>query len=216
MILTANLAARFRILALRIAFLLAAPLLLSAAPPSVLPVQVVDQSGMPLGDAVIELARPAGDARPVSFKWRNAMGQRNLAFVPGTLIVARGATVAFPNLDTVRHSIYSFSKPAQFKIELYGRDQTRTHRFDNTGTVVLGCNIHDQMRGYIRIVSSPYAARSDGNGLADIDGPAPGAYDVTVWHPRLKGAGNEWRGRIVATAGKRLRIVVPARAASIR
>ncbi|MFM6831769.1 MAG: carboxypeptidase regulatory-like domain-containing protein [Novosphingobium sp.] len=201
----------------RICALFVAPLVLvSAAPPASLPLQVIDQAGMPVGDAVIEIARPVGDARAIAFRWRSAMAQKDLAFAPGTLIVGRGASVAFPNLDTVRHSIYSFSKPGPFKIDLYGRDQTRAQRFDVAGTVALGCNIHDQMRGYIRIVSTPYAAKSDTNGLAEIDGLPQGSYDITVWHPRLKGAGSEWRGRIVATPGKRTRIVVPVRGAGLR
>jgi len=45
------------------AAVLAMPVLLSAAPPATLPLQIVDQAGMPLNDAVIEIARPAGDAR---------------------------------------------------------------------------------------------------------------------------------------------------------
>ncbi len=190
--------------------------LVSAAPPASLPLQVIDQAGMPVGDAVIEIVRPVGDARAIAFRWRGAMAQKNLSFTPGTLIVGRGTAVAFPNLDNVRHSIYSFSKPGPFKIDLYGRDQTRSQRFDVAGTVALGCNIHDQMRGYIRIVSTPYAAKSDINGLADIDGLQQGTYDITVWHPRLKNTGSEWHGRIVAAPGKRIRIVVPVRGASSR
>lgn len=200
----------------RLASVLAAPLLLSASPPAALPVQIVDQAGMPVSNAVIEITPPSGDTRAPTFRWRNAMAQKNLAFVPGTLIVARGTSVAFPNLDSVRHSIYSFSKPAAFKIDLYGRDQTRTQRFDVNGTVALGCNIHDQMRGYIRIVDTPYAANSDVNGLVDIDGLAQGTFTVTIWHPRMKGAGGEWQGKITAIPGKRTRIVVPVRAVGAR
>lgn len=192
----------------RALLLVAAPVLVSAAPPMELAVQVVDQHGVPLRDAVVEVARPAGDARPFAFGWRNAIAQRDLAFIPGTLIVPRGSVVAFPNLDKVRHSIYSFSKPARFKIDLYGRDQTRTQQFDISGSVSLGCNIHDQMRGYIRVVSTPYAAKSDANGQARIAGLGRGSHSVVVWHPTLAGAGNEWRGQINAVPGQPSRIVV--------
>lgn len=190
------------------AILAFAPVLVSAAPPAELSVQIVDKAGIPLRDAVIEIARPAGDTRPVAFGWRNAMAQRDLAFIPGTLIVPQGSVVAFPNLDKVRHSIYSFSKPARFKIDLYGRDQTRTQRFDISGSVSLGCNIHDAMRGYIRVVSTPYAAKTDAGGNAQIPGLGRGSYSVVVWHPTLAGAGNEWRGQLSAVPGQRSRIVV--------
>lgn len=152
--------------------------------------QVVDARGLPLQGAVVEVEKPGGSDAP-AFPWRMAMAQKDQTFVPGTLIVPLGATVAFPNLDIVRHSIYSFSKPARFKIDLYGRDQTRTQRFAIAGTVALGCNIHDQMRGYIRVVSTPYARQSDTNGYARIPGIGAGNYKVKVWHPRLRGADGE-------------------------
>ena len=114
------------------------PLLISATPANVLPVQVVDQAGVPLRDAVIEIRPPAGNTRRPAFAWRNGMAQKNQAFVPGTLIVPVGAVVAFPNLDNLRHSIYSFSRPGPFKIDLYGQDQTRTQQFKVAGTIALG------------------------------------------------------------------------------
>ena len=154
---------------------------------------------------------PPGSNRPIAFPWRSAMAQRNQTFVPGTLIVPQGANVAFPNLDTVRHSIYSFSKPARFQIDLYGRDQTRSQRFAITGTVALGCNIHDKMRGYIRVVSTPYAAATDLNGRGQIEGLAPGTYRVTVWHPRLRGNGNEAVQTIKIAPGSTTRLSIELR-----
>ncbi|HQS70779.1 MAG: hypothetical protein B7Y36_14310 [Novosphingobium sp. 28-62-57] len=202
---------RVAIPALPSGLLVAAPLLLSAAPPVVLSVQVVDQAGMPVRDAVVEIVAPAGDTRRLAFPWRNAMAQKNQTFVPGTLIVPKGAVVAFPNFDSVRHSIYSFSKPGPFKIDLYGQDQTRTQQFKLAGTIALGCNIHDKMQGYIRVTDTPYAARTDLNGLADVEGLGRGGYDVVVWHPRIRGAGGEWRGKLVMQPGTRLKVVVPVR-----
>ncbi|WP_226018508.1 methylamine utilization protein [Novosphingobium sp. FKTRR1] len=171
----------------------AAVLSISATDAQNVAVQVIDARGLPVRDAVVEIAPPVGDSRPLAFPWRNAMAQRDQTFVPGTLIVPLGSNVAFPNLDTVRHSIYSFSRPARFKIDLYSRDQTRSQRFAIAGTVVLGCNIHDQMRGYIRVVSTPYAARTDTNGYAHIAGLGAGRYAVTVWHPRIRANDGEVR-----------------------
>jgi plastocyanin len=183
-----------------------------AAPDKGVAVQVFDQRGLPLRDAVVEIARPAGSAAPVSFLWRNAMAQKNLAFVPGTLIVPKGSSVAFPNLDTVRHSIYSFSRIARFTIDLYGRDQARVQRFDIAGTAALGCNIHDQMRGYIRVVDTPFAAKTDQNGVARIAGLGAGSYRVTVWHPQLRAPANELRQALTAPVpGQAARITVTAR-----
>jgi hypothetical protein len=190
---------------------LACLLVVSATAPQSMTVQIFDQRGLPVEGAVIEIAPPPGTGRPLAFPWRNAMAQHNLAFQPGTLIVPVGADVAFPNLDTVRHSIYSFSKIARFKIDLYGRDQTRSQRFDLAGTVALGCNIHDKMHGYIRVVTTPYAAATDLNGLGRIDGLSPGSYRVTVWHPRLRSPMNEMVQTVVFAPGLPVRLTIEER-----
>ncbi|UVI40272.1 methylamine utilization protein [Qipengyuania spongiae] len=172
----------------------------SAAPGDVR-VQVVDERGMPVRDAVVEIAASGAAAGRITFPWRMAMAQKNEQFVPGTLIVARGSTVAFPNLDRVRHSVYSFSKPARFSIDLYGRDQTRSQNFPIAGSVAIGCNIHDAMRGYIRVVSTPYAVKTDHNGIAALTGVPRGAATVTVWHPRLRAPGGELSRKTTITGG---------------
>lgn len=174
---------------------------LTAATPAALRVQVVDQRGLPVRDAVVELHASKPASGPIRFPWKMGMAQKNLEFVPGTLIVARGSTVAFPNLDNVRHSIYSFSKPPRFEIELYGRDQTRTHTFNVAGSVKLGCNIHDEMRGYIRVTDTPFAAKTDQNGYVTLSGMAGGAARLTVWHPALRAPGNESASAITITGG---------------
>ena len=173
-----------------------------AAAPASLRVQVVDAAGVPVRDAVVELRPAAGASGPIRFHWRMAMAQRNETFVPGTLIVARGSSVAFPNLDRVRHSIYSFSKPARFEIELYGRDQTRTRTFPIAGSVKLGCNIHDDMRGYIRVTDTPYAAKTDANGYVTLNAVPTGSATVTVWHPQLRAPGNELRQSLSLSSGQ--------------
>ena len=172
-----------------------------AATPNRLTVQIVDADGMPVRDAVVELRSSKAAGGPIRFPWKMGMAQKNRQFTPGTLIVAKGSTVAFPNLDQVRHSIYSFSKPARFEIELYGRDQTRTHTFPVTGSVKLGCNIHDEMRGYIRVTDTPFAGKTDHNGYVTLEGMPDGAASLTVWHPMLRAPGNETRSAITVADG---------------
>lgn len=173
----------------------------SAAGPASLRVQVVDEAGLPVRDAVVELHSVKHVAGLIRFPWKMAMAQKNQQFTPGTLVIAKGSTVAFPNLDNVRHSIYSFSKPARFEIELYGRDQTRTYTFATNGSVKLGCNIHDQMRGYIRVTDTPFAAKTDHNGYVTLSGMASGGASLTVWHPQLRGIGNETKSTIAISGG---------------
>lgn len=164
-------------------------------------VQVVDASGLPVRDAVIELHATRRADSPIRFPWKMVMAQKSLKFTPGTLVVAKGSTVAFPNLDQVRHSIYSFSKPARFEIDLYGRDQTRTQTFPIVGSIKLGCNIHDDMRGYIRVTDTPYAGKTDHNGYITLAGMPSGSGRLTVWHPQLRAPANEVTSAFNVTGG---------------
>ena len=176
-------------------------LAVQAATGASLQVQVVDEGGLPVRDAVVEVRPAGGIAGPIHFPWQMAMAQKGQQFVPGTLVVARGSTVAFPNLDRVRHSIYSFSKPARFNIQLYGRDQTRSQSFPISGTVALGCNIHDQMRGYIRVVDTPFAGKTDSNGRLSLSDMPNGSARIVVWHPHLRAPNNESARDVVLVDG---------------
>ncbi|CCW17920.1 Protein containing plastocyanin/azurin family domain [Sphingobium indicum BiD32] len=157
-----------------------------------LDLRIIDSAGRPVGDAVVTV-RPAGGVPtgPIRFPWGTTMVQQNIAFAPHVLIVPVGATVKFPNKDKVRHHVYSFSKPARFEIKLFGQDESRSYTFTSAGAVALGCNIHDEMSGFIKVVDTPYATKSNAAGQARINGLATGTAQVTVWHPLLKGKDNE-------------------------
>src|SRR6185437_15441331 len=113
---------------------------------------------------------------------------KNLQFDPFVLIVPVGANVSFPNRDPVRHHVYSFSPTHPFELKLYGKDETRSVRFDKAGVVALGCNIHDNMVAFIKVVDTPFAAKTDDKGLAVLKGLPVGQVPVRIWHPYLKAA----------------------------
>jgi plastocyanin len=171
------------------------PALASAAD---LVVSVRNSQGRPVADAVVTIAEAHG-AGAVRFSWPYRMAQQNMQFDPFVLIVPVGAQVAFPNLDKVRHHVYSFSPAHPFELKLYGHDETRFVRFDKPGIVALGCNIHDQMVAFIDVVETPYAAKTDAAGQAVIHDAPAGAASLNVWHPYLHAPGN-----VVTTA-----IVIP-------
>src|SRR5438034_2124211 len=151
-------------------------------------VTVRTAQGRPVQDAVVMIAaRPTG---PIRFAWPYRMAQHNMQFDPFVLVVPVGAEVAFPNLDNVRHHVYSFSPAHPFELKLYGRDETRIVRFDKPGVIAVGCNIHDSMVGFILVVETPLAAKTDAAGQAVIHGAPAGAVSLRVWHPYLKAPAN--------------------------
>jgi len=153
-------------------------------------------SGEPVADAVVTIRTAAGGAPKVEGPY--VVAQRNIAFEPFVIVVPVGADVAFPNKDAVRHHVYSFSSAHPFELKLYGKDETRRVKFERPGIVALGCNIHDQMIGYIDVVDTPYAVKTDAKGEARIAGVPAGPVTLTVWHPWLKTPQNkiEWKAVI--------------------
>ena len=113
-------------------------------------VSVRTAAGAPVSDAVVSLPEIRG---PLHAAGPYRMAQHDLQFDPFVLVAPVGAEVAFPNLDRVRHHVYSFSPAHPFELKLYGRDESRSVRFDKPGVVALGCNIHDTMVGTITLAA---------------------------------------------------------------
>lgn len=166
-----------------------------------LTVSVRDAAGRPVRDAVVTVHPTAGVPRgPIRFAWPLRMTQSDIQFDPYVLVVPVGGVVSFPNLDRVRHQVYSFSRGNRFEIELYGRDQTRSHTFAAAGVAALGCNIHDQMLAYVKVVDTPWAAKTTATGDITLRAIPSGGATFRVWHPRLAGRGNELSKTITVTA----------------
>ena len=171
-------------------------------------IDVHTPQGKPVADAVVTVAAP--HAGPIRFGWPYRMAQHNLQFDPFVLIVPVGADVTFPNLDTVRHHVYSFSAAKTFELKLFGHDETRVVHFDKAGVVDLGCNIHDNMIAYIVVVDTPYAAQTNAAGEAVIRGVPAGARGVRVWHPYLRAPGNAIALNLAVPAEGQVRQAVAA------
>lgn len=162
-----------------VALLAIAPLCAFAAP---LDVVVTDATGKPLEGAVVTVTVPGSTklAGPVATA---QIAQQHREFVPQVTVVQTGTPVLFPNLDTVRHHVYSFSPIRAFELKLYAGTPSMPIVFDKPGTAVLGCNIHDRMTAWVVVVDTPYFAKTDGAGKAHLDVPA-GEHLMRVWHGR--------------------------------
>lgn len=112
------------------------------------------------------------------------MAQRDRRFAPTVVAIPVGGAVNFPNFDTVRHHVYSFSNTRKFEIKLYTGTPTAPVVFDKPGTATLGCNIHDTMVGYVHVVDTPHYGVTDANGKVSIDVPA-GEHKARIWTPAM-------------------------------
>lgn len=176
-----------KILALLAAASIACPAAATAAP---LTVRVVDSGGRPVKDAVVTV-RPAGAAMNAAHgSGRHVVSQKDMQFHPFVLVVPVGASVSFPNFDSTKHHVYSFSPAKRFELKLFAREQSRTVRFDKAGVVALGCNIHDRMTAFIVVTDSAWTAKTNPEGFATFADVPSSPAKVTVWHPYLRAPGN--------------------------
>lgn len=147
-------------------------------------VRVTDASAAPLADAVVML-EPTAARLPVKPMADVQIAQERRQFAPRVTVVTVGSAITFPNFDTVRHHVYSFSPTKVFELKLYAGSPHAPVVFDKPGIAVLGCNIHDRMAAWVVVVDTPLHGRSGAAGEARIDGVAPGSYRLRVWHPGL-------------------------------
>jgi plastocyanin len=140
--------------------------------------------GRPLADAVVTV-QPIGKKLPPPAPVHAVMDQMNRMFAPEVIVIPVGSTVAFPNSDSVSHQIYSFSPAKRFQLPLYRGKPYPPVLFDRAGVIILGCNIHDWMIGYVDVTDAPFYGTTNAQGTWSAELPA-GRYEITVWHPRMR------------------------------
>ena len=147
---------------------------------------VTDQQGRPVADAVLVAVPVDGNMRSPQRPREGSIDQVDKEFFPRVTIVPVGASVTFPNHDDVRHQVYSFSPAKRFELPLYAGVPAQPVVFDKPGVVVLGCNIHDWMVGYVYVSESPFFAKTGKDGKAVLAELPARAYVLRVWHPQLE------------------------------
>lgn len=160
--------------------------LLGSAALQAAPVEVMalGSDGKPLPETVVflESSEAKAAAKPAG---ATEMQQIERRFVPRVLVVVPGTEVRFPNRDKVRHHVYSLSPAKTFELKLYAGTPANPVLFDKPGVAVLGCNIHDNMVGWVVVVETPYHAVAPASGVAKLPDVPPGRYRLRVWHAGL-------------------------------
>tara|TARA_R110002124_G_scaffold8728_3_gene45978 strand:- start:168 stop:848 length:681 start_codon:yes stop_codon:yes gene_type:complete len=170
--------------AIKLAYICVSMVIFSAYGEESVQFKVVDQKGNPVANAVVSAK---GEPKDQTAQMA-VMDQVNAQFSPHVLVVQKNQSVRFPNSDDIRHHIYSFSQPKPFEIRLYKGEGSNPVTFEKPGVVVLGCNIHDQMLGYIYIAEHEITALTDENGVATL---STQANEFNIWHAKLSTSNSE-------------------------
>lgn len=142
---------------------------------------VYDAVGKPLSDAVVFLESAAAKSASKPLVGIE-VAQESKQFVPSVSVVPIGSLVHFPNRDSVRHHVYSFSSAKKFELKLYTGTPANPVLFDRAGIVVLGCNIHDHMAAWVVVVETPYFGKTNAFGEINLDQVPAGRYRLRTWH----------------------------------
>jgi plastocyanin len=113
------------------------------------------------------------------------ISQKNATFTPHVLPVMVGATVKWPNHDSIYHNVFSFSEARQFDLGLYQNPDVGCVTFDKPGRVDVFCSIHSAMNCIVLVLENPYFCATDANGFYRISNIPAGTYKLKAWHERL-------------------------------
>lgn len=161
-----------------------------------LSVNVVDKDGKPTADAVVMVLTSSVSSPKTSLPMTATISQASMQFVPAVTIVRPGAKVTFVNNDAWDHHVrgsaagaaqFSGNDDNGFVLRLAGKlpgaaGKSSVVSLDTAGVVLLGCHIHGSMVGHVVVSDTPWAAKTDTNGVATFDDLPNGAATVKVWH----------------------------------
>ncbi len=178
-------------------------------------VQALSSDGKPLVDAVLFLE--SREAKAASKPLQGVeVEQVQRRFSKRVTVLPVGSELRFPNRDTVRHHVYSFSPAKTFELKLYTGTPANPVLFDKPGVAVLGCNIHDNMVAWVVVVETPYHAVADAQGTVRLDNVPPGSYRLRSWHPALPpGAAAGDEALLVPAAGAVVKVKLPLAASAL-
>jgi plastocyanin len=158
-------------------------------------VTVLDKEGKPAPNAVISITydqyRGAPNPAP-----QVLIEQEKMRFVPEVTLAYVGTVAKFVNkdswdhhlrtepmgMDALRSDVQSIEFRLSGKVE--GKPPSMYEaRLDVAGSRQLSCHIHGSMRGFIYISDTPFAAKTNADGVALLENLPEGAARMKVWHP---------------------------------
>jgi plastocyanin len=114
------------------------------------------------------------------------MKQENKQFTPAVLVVQKGTTVQFPNLDAFFHNVFSVTPDNSFDLGSYRQGETKGVTMTKPGVVNVYCNMHPQMVGHILVVPNGNYARAGKDGFFRLSNVPAGHHRIVAWAPETK------------------------------
>jgi plastocyanin len=114
------------------------------------------------------------------------MKQEGKQFMPPVLIVQKGTTVQFPNLDAFFHNVFSVTPDNSFDLGSYRQGETKGVTMSKPGVVNVYCNMHPQMVGHILVVPNGNYVHAGKDGFFRLSNVPAGHHRIVAWAPDSK------------------------------
>jgi hypothetical protein len=168
---------------------------------------VVDPDSRGLRDAFVWLEPAPGKTFEIPDALRKPalpnveIDQIDCRYVPRVVALREGQTLTVKNSSNVAHNVKWQGNPEVNppfgKLQPPGPSLVIDGLKADRLPIVLECNIHPWMQGYVRVFDHPYFAVTDAAGKFSIPAPAAGPCILKIWH-----GGRGWLGGAAGRAGK--------------
>ena len=138
---------------------------------------------------------PVNDEYKKSADAKVILDNLNCHFVPHVIGVHVGQTLELKNSDPVAHNSNIQGNLLKFNPLLPAHSSTDTAvSAPESLPVIVTCNIHDWMKGWIVVRPDPYFAISDASGNFELKNlPAGGDLELQAWHENGRRTGRQPR-----------------------
>jgi plastocyanin len=116
-----------------------------------------------------------------------AVSNEKCAFVPRVSTIRPGGSLKMSSKDPMLHTMHAAAPDGRafFNVSIPMPNVTISRPLDKPGLVTLSCSTHTWMRGYL-LVTDERSVVTGRDGKFQIDGLAPGTYELRIWHETLK------------------------------
>lgn len=192
------------------AWFVAGLLALGAVPANAasLSVHVAGVDGRPVTHAVVTAEPLSGQRIPARNPGQVLIDQKGKLFRPWVTVAPVGARLVFANHDDITHHVYSFSQARRFSFRLHAGQTHAPLLLDQSGIIVVGCNIHDWMIAYVDVTAAPYFEQTGIDGIAHLQNLPPGEWRIQLWHPGLDPGTHDYSRRVTLNVDQSLTISI--------
>lgn len=109
-------------------------------------------------------------------------------FEPHVSVGVKGQKLGIVSRDSILHNTHLYHGPKErtlYNIAIPFKDKIIKKKLKKTGKVIVKCDAHDWMLGYVYVADHPYLTISAADGSFELKDVPAGDYQVKIWHERL-------------------------------